>query len=74
MIFIENRPSKKIFLGVKEFFLLILISKMDVKMRIITKNHASDSKIWSPFKIDFRADWTHESSDSLGVNKEMGRH
>ena len=28
--------------------------------RIITKNHAADSKIGSPLKIDFRADWTHE--------------
>ena len=35
---------------------------MDVKMnfRIITKNHAVDSKIISPQKIDFRADGTHE--------------
>ena len=24
------------------------------------ENHAADSKIWSPLKIDFRADWTHE--------------
>ena len=37
---------------------------MDVKMyfRIITKNHAADSKIGSLLKIDFRADWTHESN------------
>ena len=36
---------------------------MDVKMnlRIVTKNYAADSKIRSPLKIDFRADWTHES-------------
>ena len=36
---------------------------MDVKMnlKIITKNHAADSKIGFPLKIDFRADWTHES-------------
>ena len=36
---------------------------MDVKMnlRIITKNHADDSKIGSPLKIDFKAEWTHES-------------
>ena len=26
------------------------------------KNHAADSKIGSPLKIDFRADWTHESN------------
>ena len=40
-----------------------MILKMGVKMnfRIITKNHASDSKIMSPQKIDFRADKTHES-------------
>ena len=37
---------------------------MGVKMnfRIITKNYASDSKIRSPQKIDFRADGTHESN------------
>ena len=41
----------------------ILISKMDVKMkiRIITKNHTADSKISSPQKIDFRAVGTQES-------------
>ena len=32
-----------------------------MNLRIITKNHAADSKIGSPLKIDFRADWTHES-------------
>ena len=37
---------------------------MDVKMnlRIITKNHADDSKIGSSLKIDFITDWTHESN------------
>ena len=30
--------------------------------RIITKNHAADSKIGSLLKINFRADWTHESN------------
>ena len=36
---------------------------MDVKMnlRIITKNHEALSKIGFSLKIDFRADWTHES-------------
>ena len=36
---------------------------MDVKidLRIIKKNPVADSKIGSPLKIDFRADWTHES-------------
>ena len=36
---------------------------MGVKMnfRTITKNHAADSKIRSPRKIDFRAEGTHES-------------
>ena len=29
--------------------------------RIITKNHADDSKIGSPLKIDFKSEWTHES-------------
>ena len=53
-----NKTLKKIglrkwnFFGVKEFFPWILISKMDVKMnlRVITKNHAADLKIGSPFK------------------------
>ena len=36
---------------------------MNVKMnlRIITKNHADDSKIGFSLKIDFKAEWTHES-------------
>ena len=64
MMVIKNRPSKMKFFGVKQFFSGILISKMDVKMnlRIITKNLAADSKIGFPLKIDFRADWTHESN------------
>ena len=33
-----------------------------MNLRIITKNHAADSKIGSVLKIDFRADWTHESN------------
>ena len=33
-----------------------------MNLRIITKNHAADSKIGSPLKIDFRADWSHESN------------
>ena len=42
---------------------------MDVKMnlRIITKNHADDSKIGSPLKIDFKAEWTHESMPTAWV-------
>ena len=32
-----------------------------MNLRIITKNHADDSKIASPLKIDFKAEWTHES-------------
>ena len=32
-----------------------------MNLRIITKNHADDSKIGSPLKIDFKAEWTHES-------------
>ena len=42
---------------------------MDVKMnlRIITKNLAADSKIGSPFKIDFKAEWTHESMPTAWV-------
>ena len=40
-----------------------MISKIYVKMnfRIITKNHAADSEIRSPQKIDFRDDGTHKS-------------
>ena len=36
---------------------------MDLKinLRIITKNHAADSKIGFPLKIGFRDDWTHVS-------------
>ena len=52
------------YFGIKEFFLANFVSKMNVKMnlRIITKNHAADSKIGFLLKIDFRADWTHESN------------
>ena len=35
-----------------------------INLRLVTKNHTADSKIGSPLKIDFRADWT---PDSLGV-------
>ena len=40
---------------------------MDVKMnlRIITKNHAVDSKIGFPLEIDFKADGTHESNPTV---------
>ena len=64
MLLYENRPFKMNFFGVKDFFSSILTSKMDVKLnlRIITKNHAADSEIDSTLKIDFRADWTHESN------------
>ena len=66
---IQNRPSKMKFFGVNEFFFVILISKMDVKMnlRIITKNHADDSKIGSLLNIDFKAEWTHESMPTAWV-------
>ena len=55
-----------------------LISKMDLKMnlRIITKNHADDSKIGSLLKIDFKAEWTHESMPTaweLKFNKIVKR-
>ena len=33
-----------------------------MNFRIITKNHAAHSKIGSALKIDFRADWTHDSN------------
>ena len=40
-----------------------MIAKIDVKMnlRIITNNHAADSKIGPHHKIDFKAVGTHES-------------
>ena len=34
----------------------------DNKLLLITKNHAVDSKIGFPLKIDLRTDWTHESN------------
>ena len=76
MMIIEKRPSKTIFFSVKEFFPWILISKMDVKMnlRMITKNHAADSKIGSPLKIDFRANWTHESNPTALELRSLKDH
>ena len=61
------------FFVAKEFFSCIMISKMGVKMnfRIIKKNHAADSKIRSPQKIDFRADGTHESHPTAWELKKM---
>ena len=55
MLIYENRPSKMIFCGVKEFFQCVLLSKMGVKMnlRIITKNQATGPE--KEFKIDFKA-------------------
>ena len=46
---------------------------MDVKinLRIITKNLAADSNIGSPLKIDFRADWTHESDPTAWELKKL---
>ena len=35
--------------------------EVELNFRIITKNHAADSKIGSPYKFDFRADGTHKS-------------
>ena len=34
---------------------------LKMNLSIITKNHAANSKIGSPQKIDFRPVWTHES-------------
>ena len=52
-----------------------LVSKIDVKMnlRIIRKNHAADSKIEFPLKIDFRADGTHESHPTAWELKFFSR-
>ena len=33
-----------------------------MNLRIITKDHTADPKVGSLLKIDFRADWTHESN------------
>ena len=46
---------------------------MDVKinLRIITKNHAVDSKIGTPLKIDFRADRTHEPNPTAWDLKDF---
>ena len=66
----KNRRSKMKFVWYQViFFSQILISKMNVKMnlRIITKNHADDSKIGSSLKIDFKAEWTHESMPTAWV-------
>ena len=59
----------KFFFGVKEFFSWILILKMDVKMnlRIITKNHAADSKIGFPLKSILKSIGLRVHADSLGV-------
>ena len=38
-----------------------------MNLRIITKNHAGDSKKESPLKIDFKAEWTHESMPTAWV-------
>ena len=35
-----------------------------MNLRIITQNQPADSKIGFPLKIDFRADWTHESNST----------
>ena len=64
MMVIKTRSSKIKSFWCQGNFSWILISKMNVKMnfRIITKNHAADSKIGSSLEIDLRADWTHESN------------
>ena len=38
-----------------------------MNLRIITKNHADDSKIGFPLKIDFKVEWTHESMPTAWV-------
>ena len=50
------------FFAVKDFFVNLNFKKgLKINFRIITKNHAADSKIGSIRKIDFWADGTHES-------------
>ena len=48
----KNRPSKMKFFWCQGIFSFIMIPKMcgKIKFRIITKNHAADSKIRSPKK------------------------
>ena len=41
-----------------------------MNLRII-KNHADDSKIGSPLKIDFKAEWTHESMPTAWVLNKL---
>ena len=43
-----------------------------MNLRIITKNHADDSKIGFPLKIDFKAEWTHESMPTAWELIEKG--
>ena len=40
-----------------------------MNLSTIMKNSAADSKIGSPLKIDFRAEWTHESMPTAWVLK-----
>ena len=42
-----------------------------MNLRIITKNRADDSKIGFTLKIDFRADWTHESNPTAWELKNV---
>ena len=59
------------FLMSRNFFSWIWTLKID--FRIITKNHAADSKIGSGRKIDFRADRTHESHPTAWELKTVKR-
>ena len=64
--FLDKNKEKIIDKIREKFFSWILISKIGVKMnfRILTKNHAADSKIGLPQKMDFRAARTHESNST----------
>ena len=45
-----------------------------MNLRKITKNLAADSKIGVPLKIDFRADWTHESDPTACKSSIIGKY
>ena len=65
MMVIKNQPSKMKFFWYQGIFFVNFDFKnkyIKMNLTITTKNHAADSKIGSPLKIDFRADWTHESN------------
>ena len=70
---IKNWLSKVKFFWCQGIFFVDFYFKNGGKMnlRIITKNHAADSKIGSPLKIDFKAEWTHESMPTASRCRDL---